>query len=108
MWEVEPSLYPKLQKLRPYYAKLEANDAIYIPVFWWHAVEPMDDQFGITLAFPFKSPPLIQFDIRYPAVRWTLRLLCQAGSWKVIFFVILGSIFSFLRHPIKPPYMWKY
>jgi hypothetical protein len=50
--------------------KVEEGDALYIPIFWWHAVEAFaSDSLGITVAVTFPSPVAFHGDIRYPAAR---------------------------------------
>jgi hypothetical protein len=49
------------------------GDALYIPAFWWHAVESADSGFGVTLASTFATPLEIAGDLRYPAVRRLLK-----------------------------------
>lgn len=50
------------------------GDALYIPPFWWHAVDPVDEKPGITLARCFRSPLHKTGDISYPQIRqlWDL------------------------------------
>ncbi len=50
------SFFPRDKVLIKYEAVLDAGDAIYIPPFWWHGVDPADTQFGVTLAQCFRTP----------------------------------------------------
>lgn len=43
-------------KLEPMIITVEEGDALYIPPYWHHAVVPVDDQIGFTLAYCWKSP----------------------------------------------------
>ncbi|MCB0309440.1 MAG: cupin-like domain-containing protein, partial [Bdellovibrionales bacterium] len=54
----------------PIRAVLNPGDSIYIPVFWWHAVE--SSGFGLTLAQVFSSPTNIQYNLKYAALRTVL------------------------------------
>lgn len=42
--------------LNPSVAEVGEGDALYIPPYWYHAVAPVDDGIGYTLAFCWKSP----------------------------------------------------
>lgn len=64
---------PLAQGLQPYRVVVGPSDALYIPVFWWHAVESIDNEFGITVATTFKSPLHINTDLAYPAARRLMR-----------------------------------
>lgn len=44
---------PALVKLE---GVLQAGDAVYIPPFWWHGIDPTDATMGFTLAHCFRSP----------------------------------------------------
>ena len=39
VYDVDRQRFPSYGGLRPYRATLSAGDALYIPTFWWHAVE---------------------------------------------------------------------
>ncbi|MEW7293176.1 cupin-like domain-containing protein [Aquimarina sp. 2304DJ70-9] len=43
-------------KLEPMIVTVEEGDALYIPPYWHHAVVPVDDNIGFTLAYCWKSP----------------------------------------------------
>jgi hypothetical protein len=49
------SLDPSL-KLNPSIVEVGEGDALYIPPYWFHAVVPVDQEIGQTLAFCWKSP----------------------------------------------------
>ncbi|ATF88610.1 transcription factor [Burkholderia gladioli] len=69
LFDVDSRRYAGFSKLRPYRVLVEPGDALYIPVFWWHAVESVGTQFGVTVARTFASPLHINGDWQYPAVR---------------------------------------
>jgi hypothetical protein len=56
-------------KLTPTFANVEPGDALYIPPFWWHGVEPINEEFGITVANCWRSPLHVMGDLSYPTVR---------------------------------------
>ncbi len=43
-------------QLEPMIITVEEGDALYIPPYWHHAVVPVDDNIGFTLAYCWKSP----------------------------------------------------
>ncbi|WP_104399029.1 cupin-like domain-containing protein [Vibrio penaeicida] len=59
----------RASQLKPYTAIVEPGDAMYIPPFWWHGVEPTDGNFGITVAQCWRSPLHVMGDLSYPTVR---------------------------------------
>jgi Cupin-like domain len=69
LFDVDTTQYKKFGELRPYRTVVEQGDALYIPVFWWHAVESIGADFGITVASTFLTPLHINGDLRFPAVR---------------------------------------
>ena len=42
--------------LKPLMVDVEEGDCLYIPPYWYHAVIPLDDEVGYTLAYCWKSP----------------------------------------------------
>ena len=97
-----------MASLRPYRAVLEPSDILYIPVFWWHAVEPLDDEIGVTCAFVFKSPAHIQWDLRFRAARWNLRqALRRPRVWPVLPIQALGGLWSMVRSPFAPVHVGR-
>jgi hypothetical protein len=48
--------FPKEATLSKYEGVLEAGDAVYLPPFWWHGIDPADTGLGVTLAHCFRSP----------------------------------------------------
>ncbi|NIE87096.1 hypothetical protein F3J11_23530 [Burkholderia sp. Cy-647] len=55
--------HAEFAQIRPYRVLVEPGDALYVPMFWWHAVESVGKQFGVTLARAFASP-LQRYDDR--------------------------------------------
>lgn len=56
-------------KITPYFVTVEEGDALYIPPFWWHGVDTVDDQFGATVVYCWRSPWHKVSNFRYPSVR---------------------------------------
>ena len=73
LYNVDTEKFPKIQAVMPYRVTVNAGDALYIPVYWWHAVASVDDHFGITVASTFKSPVHVNGDLRYPGARYIMR-----------------------------------
>lgn len=97
-WECDPSKYPELKKLIPYRATIRRNDAIYLPIYWWHAVEATSEDFGVTLAFTFPGSKKKQFDWKFAATRWNIKAAYQERMWKsMIGLLILTAWAAFLN-----------
>jgi hypothetical protein len=73
LFDIDTNQFPKIRDMHPYRVTVEAGDALYIPVFWWHAVESLDEKFGITVAATFQTPLHINGDLQYPAARELFR-----------------------------------
>lgn len=48
--------FPEEGTLAKYEGVIEPGDAVYIPPFWWHGIDPIDTGMGVTLAHCFRSP----------------------------------------------------
>ena len=59
--------------LTKFEAILEPGDTVYIPPFYWHALEPLNHEVGITFAHCFCSPLTRIGDLRNPLKRCVLR-----------------------------------
>jgi len=69
LFDVDTHKFPQFGQLQPIRAIVEEGDALYIPVFWWHAVQSLGAEFGITVASTFMTPLHINGDLRFPAMR---------------------------------------
>jgi hypothetical protein len=69
LYDIDPRKSPQFLKIKPYKAVVESGDALYIPVFWWHAVESSEDLFEATVATTFNTPGHLFSDLSYPAAR---------------------------------------
>jgi len=94
-------------RLKPTFANVEPGDALYIPPFWWHGVEPMDDDFGITVANCWRSPFHVMGDLSYPTVRkiWKKALTKPNKNAPFVFafgtLSILAQASRFIKSPFK-------
>jgi tRNA wybutosine-synthesizing protein 5 len=61
---------PSITKLE---GVLEAGDVVYIPPFWFHGIDPADDDLGITLARCFRTPLTRAASLQEPFIRDTMR-----------------------------------
>jgi hypothetical protein len=105
-WDSDEVESPGFRRLCPYRAVLEPGDAVYIPVFWWHAVEAIDNDLGATLAFTFASPLDVQLDPRFAAARWNFRqALASRRHRRHLPKMILGAFAALARHPFRPEYL---
>lgn len=75
LYDIDLKEFPAVAHLQPYRVTVKAGDALYIPVYWWHAVASADDQFGITVAATFGSPLHVAGDLRYPLARLVAKRL---------------------------------
>jgi len=69
LYDIDTDHFPGLRTLRPYRLTVEPGDAVFIPVFWWHAVESVNDAFGATIAATFPTPLHVNGDMRFPVAR---------------------------------------
>ena len=68
-YNVDVDEFPQYADLVPYKVVSEPGDALYIPVYWWHAVYAPESDFGVTFVVTFQSPPQVRDDMSYPAAR---------------------------------------
>jgi hypothetical protein len=69
LYDIDVQRFPDAGRLQPLRVVVEPGDALYIPVFWWHAVESLDKAFGVTVAATFPTPLHVNGDWRFPVVR---------------------------------------
>lgn len=68
-FDVEIEAVSESAQFRPYRAIAHAGDALYVPVYWWHAVESLESDVGITVPATWGSPLHVLNDMRFPAAR---------------------------------------
>ncbi|XP_067927867.1 hypoxia-inducible factor 1-alpha inhibitor-like [Watersipora subatra] len=57
--------YPKLKQIKGYETVVEAGDVLYIPMYWWHEIESLDDcGVATSINFWYKAGPTGK--IEYP------------------------------------------
>ena len=93
-YDFDAAKFPETQTLQPYRTVVGPGDALYIPVFWWHAVEALGNNFGITVATTFKSPVHVNADMRFPAAR---RLLRRHLFTKKSPMIMAGAVYAMLH-----------
>jgi len=52
---------------------VEEGDALYLPPYWFHGIDPVDSNFGVTLAHCWKSKIHKFGDMRYPSNKESLK-----------------------------------
>jgi hypothetical protein len=109
VYDVDVERFPAFKELCPLRATVEDGDALYIPTYWWHAVESAGDSWGITLAWCWRTPAYM-FDARLAGVRYALRLglFTKLGPRAV-----LAALYSFFYRLIAgqlgaPPFTQEY
>jgi hypothetical protein len=108
VWEVDPADHPDLAQLQPYRVVLGPGDALHIPLFWWHAVEPCDQEVGLNMAFFLHPPRSAQYDLRFPAARFNLRLAAGLSAFRSkLPRLCFEAIRSFILHPRAPVYLHR-
>ncbi|WP_024682792.1 cupin-like domain-containing protein [Pseudomonas syringae] len=73
LYDIDTQRFPGTRNLQALRTVVEPGDALYIPVYWWHAVQSMDDAVGVTVAATFKTPLHVIGDISSPIARRLLR-----------------------------------
>lgn len=65
----------RFTSLRPYHARVEQGDILYIPINWWHAVWAYEEGFGSTMTIWWDAAMKQIYDPRMPASLRTLKSL---------------------------------
>jgi len=71
VYSVDIERFPKYEAIHPYRVLVSQGDALYIPPYWYHAVQAADNEWGITVAKCWGSPSKVDRDrdlARYQAV----------------------------------------
>ena len=78
-FEIGAHEFPAYEQLTATRVRIEAGDALYIPSWWWHVVEAVDDSFGLTVPHWWPSKWNVRYDFSRPAADYVCwRLLPQA------------------------------
>lgn len=48
--------FPNEKEAEKFEAEMEPGDVVYIPPMWWHGIDPLDSDLGVTLAQCFRTP----------------------------------------------------
>jgi hypothetical protein len=67
-FDIPRGKYPDYEKLRPTLVRVEAGDVIFLPAWWWHCVEAVDKDFGVTVPHWWDSQWQVRFDPTVPHV----------------------------------------
>lgn len=62
VYNVDIGRFPKYEAIHPYRVLVSPGDALYIPPFWFHAVQAADCEWGITVAKCWASPSQVDRD----------------------------------------------
>jgi len=86
-FEIAPGAFPAYERLTPTRVRVEPGDSLYIPCWWWHVVEAVDGEFGVTVPHWWGSSSGVRFDFRLPAtdyVCWHLlpKALATKEQWR--------------------------
>ncbi len=72
-WDFDQIKYPGLSDIEPYEVIVESGDALFIPNWWWHLVESIDNEVGFTIPHWWHSPLRHQLKLTNPAIRYTFK-----------------------------------
>jgi hypothetical protein len=99
-WDVDSDRFPDWKKLRPYRVVVREGDALYIPTFWFHAVESIEREFGWTVAWCWGTPHHL-FDLRLPGVRGRFKQLIKTRK---ALGAVAAAAWSQVRRFGQPPF----
>jgi hypothetical protein len=89
--------FPQAGTLIKYEGCLQVGDALYIPPFWWHGIDPLDSSFGITLAHCFRTPlPRLGDWKMEPAARDVIRGMPRGRKQAAFSLLALSSLTRFV------------
>jgi len=107
--DVDWEKFPELKTLKPFRVTVGGGDALYIPTCWWHAVEPIEMDWGITLSWCWGSP-LHLFDPRLAGIRNLVKRVTSSGLNGRALFTLSAISYSLLHRFVtgqlrKRPYL---
>ncbi|TBW50334.1 hypothetical protein EZI54_18295 [Marinobacter halodurans] len=65
--------FPKDRQITKYEGIIEAGDSIYIPPFWWHGIDPVNAEPGVTYAHCFRTPITRFGDWNEPIIKGAIK-----------------------------------
>lgn len=89
--------FPNDAPISKYEGVIEAGDAVYIPPFWWHGIDPVDTGMGATLAHCFRSPVRRFGAWQDPATRELIRLAAKSHKMQLLPLLALVGVSSIGR-----------
>ncbi|WP_434570777.1 cupin-like domain-containing protein [Pseudomonas sp. Z3-6] len=92
LYDIDTGRFPGTLALRALRTVVEPGDALYIPVYWWHAVQSLDDEFGATVAATFPTPLHVSGNISSPIARRVLRTYLFSRFAPLVFGAVLYSL----------------
>ncbi|MBC3387898.1 cupin-like domain-containing protein [Pseudomonas sp. SWRI179] len=92
LYDIDTGRFPGTLTLRALRTVVEPGDALYIPVYWWHAVQSLDDEFGATVAATFPTPLHVSGNISSPIARRVLRTYLFSRFAPLVFGAVLYSL----------------
>jgi hypothetical protein len=99
--------FPQESSIAKYEGVIEAGDAVYIPPFWWHGIDPADTEPGVTLAHCFRSPLSRFGDWKEPITRNLIKEIALSQNHKRQLLPLLARIaFSSLNRKIAKEEWW--
>jgi len=103
--DIDCEKFPEFKTLKPFRVTVGCGDALYIPTYWWHAVEPVEIDWGITLAWCWGSP-LHLFDARLAGIRSLVKRLVSTDFRGRGLFALSAISYSLL-HRLVTGQLWK-
>lgn len=100
LYDIDTRRFPGIRGLHALRTVVEPGDALYIPVYWWHAVQSIDDAFGATVAATFPTPLHVSGDIRSPIARRVLRSFLFSRYAPLVLGVVAYSLLYRLTHKL--------
>ena len=105
LYDADFGAYPQALREVPLRAVLEAGDALFIPIFWWHLVSTRGNRsLGATVPTWWRSPSHVQFDRSFPAVRAFLAAMTRSNAiplWQ------RARIYPWLIGGLAKRFAWK-
>lgn len=92
LYDIDTGRFPGTRALRALRTVVEPGDALYIPVYWWHAVQSLDDEFGATVAATFPTPLHVSGNISSPIARRVLGTYLFSRFAPLVFGAVLYSL----------------